>query len=124
MLSALAPWLALFFIFYLAFNGHVLAAVILGALLKFLYTPPNIKAPDNTLNKQEQPPANSAQENEEPEVKSMLSSFQIGDIIDGPYGPAPYGGVIWDKYTIDELIYKDGIYYYNENSEEWEEDEE
>ena len=35
------------------------------------------------------------------------------------------GGVIWDdEYTIDELIFKNGVYYYNQNSEEWEEDDE
>ena len=34
-------------------------------------------------------------------------------------------GVIWDdEYTIDELIFKNGVYYYNQNSEEWEEDDE
>ena len=37
----------------------------------------------------------------------------------------PLGGVIWDdEYTIDELIFKNGVYYYNQNSEEWEEDDE
>ena len=47
------------------------------------------------------------------------------EMMDGPYGRAPYGGVIWnDEYTIDELIFKDGVYYYNQNSEEWEEDDE
>ena len=47
------------------------------------------------------------------------------EMMDGPYGRAPFGGVIWDKnYSIDELIFKDGVYYYNENSEEWEEDDE
>ena len=35
------------------------------------------------------------------------------------------GGVIWDdEYTIDGLIFKNGVYYYNQNSEEWEEDDE
>ena len=34
-------------------------------------------------------------------------------------------GVIRDDvYTIDELIFKNGVYYYNQNSEEWEEDDE
>ena len=47
------------------------------------------------------------------------------EMMDGPYGLAPFGGVIWDKnHSIDELIFKDGVYYYNENSEEWEEDDE
>lgn len=47
------------------------------------------------------------------------------EMMDGPYGRAPYGGVIWDdEYTIDELIFRDGVYYYNQNSEEWEEDDE
>ena len=47
------------------------------------------------------------------------------EMMDGPYGRAPFGGVIWDKnHSIDELIFKDGVYYYNENSEEWEEDDE
>ncbi|MGM9528457.1 MAG: hypothetical protein ACI3XH_00440 [Phascolarctobacterium sp.] len=46
-------------------------------------------------------------------------------MMDGPYGRAPFGGVIWDKeYTIDEIIFKDGVYYYNQHSEEWEEDDE
>ena len=47
------------------------------------------------------------------------------EMMDGPYGRAPFGGVIWDEeYTIDELIFKNGVYYYNQNSEEWEEDDE
>ena len=47
------------------------------------------------------------------------------EMMDGPYGRAPFGGVIWDKnYSIDELIFKNGVYYYNEHSEEWEEDDE
>lgn len=47
------------------------------------------------------------------------------EMMDGPYGRAPYGGVIWDdEYSIDELIFKNGVYYYNEHSEEWEEDDE
>ena len=47
------------------------------------------------------------------------------EMMDGPYGRAPFGGVIWDdEYTIDELIFKNGGYYYNQNSEEWEEDDE
>ena len=47
------------------------------------------------------------------------------EMMDGPYGCAPFGGVIWDdEYTIDELIFKNGVYYYNQNSEEWEEDDE
>ena len=47
------------------------------------------------------------------------------EMMDGPYGLAPFGGVIWDdEYTIDELIFKNGVYYYNQNSEEWEEDDE
>ena len=30
------------------------------------------------------------------------------EMMDGPYGRAPFGGVIWDdEYTIDELILKD-----------------
>ena len=34
-------------------------------------------------------------------------------------------GVIWDdEYTIDGLTFKNGVYYYNQNSEEWEEDDE
>ena len=47
------------------------------------------------------------------------------EMMDVPYGRAPFGGVIWDdEYTIDELIFKNGVYYYNQNSEEWEEDDE
>ena len=47
------------------------------------------------------------------------------EMMDGPYGRAPFGGVVWDdEYTIDELIFKNGVYYYNQNSEEWEEDDE
>ena len=47
------------------------------------------------------------------------------EMMDGPYGRAPYGGVIWDdEYSIYELIFKNGVYYYNEHSEEWEEDDE
>ena len=47
------------------------------------------------------------------------------EMMDGPYGRAPFGGVICDdEYTIDELIFKNGVYYYNQNSEEWEEDDE
>ena len=46
-------------------------------------------------------------------------------MMDGLYGRAPYGGVIWDdEYSMDELIFKNGVYYYNEHSEEWEEDDE
>ena len=55
------------------------------------------------------------------------SKWEASDVemMDGPYGRAPYGGVIWDdEYTIDEIIFKDGVYYYNQNSEEWEEDDE
>ena len=47
------------------------------------------------------------------------------EMMDGPYDRAPYGGVIWDEeYSIDELIFKNGVYYYNEHSKEWEEDDE
>ena len=65
---------------------------------------------------------------------SVVHAAQQGDskwvgseveMMDGPYGRAPFGGVIWDKnYSIDELIFKNGVYYYNEHSEEWEEDDE
>lgn len=54
-------------------------------------------------------------------------AWEDGDVemMDGPYGRAPFGGVIWDdEYSIDELIFKNGVYYYNEHSEEWEEDDE
>lgn len=60
-------------------------------------------------------------------VEQFISKWEASDVemMDGPYGRAPYGGVIWDdEYTIDELIFKDGVYYYNQNSEEWEEDDE
>lgn len=112
------------FFLFLVIKGHVLIAIILGVLLKFMYSPSNGKHFDKPINDKEDLSTDAAQKNLEPEMKSMLSSFQVGDIIDGPFGPAPYSGVIGNQYTIDELNYKDGVYYYNENSEEWKEDEE
>lgn len=69
-----------------------------------------------------------ATEGTKEEVREEAQPLVTGDdveMMDGPFGRAPYGGVIWDdEYSIDEIIYKDGVYYYNENSEEWEEDDE
>ena len=68
-----------------------------------------------------------AMDGEVHETTQEDSKWEASDVemMDGPYGRAPYGGVIWDdEYTIDELIFKDGVYYYNQNSEEWEEDDE
>ena len=86
---------------------------------------------------QQQPAAVNKAAAQETKVDAMDSgvhdatqgvSKRIGsevEMMDGPYGRAPFGGVIWDKnHSIDELIFKDGVYYYNENSEEWEEDDE
>lgn len=66
----------------------------------------------------------SANESENAAAGPLVQADDV-EMMDGPYGRAPYGGVIWDdEYSIDEIIYKDGVYYYNENSEEWEEDDE
>ncbi|MGM9570285.1 MAG: hypothetical protein ACI3XC_09445 [Phascolarctobacterium sp.] len=85
------------------------------------------------LNKKEQEQAKPLEEqqvvkdNRENNAGKAAAVEEDNDVemMDGPYGRAPYGGVIWDdEYSIDELIFKNGVYYYNEHSEEWEEDDE
>ena len=54
-----------------------------------------------------------AMDGEVHETTQEDSKWEASDVemMDGPYGRAPYGGVIWDdEYTIDELIFNCLLY--------------
>ncbi len=61
MLSAIALLLALFFFLFLVIKAHVLIAIILGVLLKFMYSPSNGKHFDKPINDKEDLSTDAAQ---------------------------------------------------------------
>lgn len=104
---AIAALIGIFF-YFLGINLYT-AGFALGAYFLYGFV---------TRNNNTQAPPPPEQQPQPPEAEAIHEDTE-------DHNPRPYGGVIWDdEYTIDELIYKDGKYYINENSEEWEEDEE
>lgn len=112
LLAIIAVVLVFFFI-----AGINLYTICLGLICYFLY------GFAINHNKPKDQPHDENNENQTAQQQPVHGETDGND--ENDHNPRPYGGVIWDdEYTIDELIYKNGKYYINENSEEWEEDEE